>query len=94
MPVMAPVPAPLTVIWPVAKSRPPATRRESFSESAPRSTRAATPIAIPASVSTLRSGRRRRLRIASAMAAMARPGVDDGGACCKRYRLARRGRAG
>ena len=61
-PIMPPVPAAATVICPEAKSRPPSTRRESFSASAPSRTSAAAPSATPAVVSALRRGRRRRLR--------------------------------
>ena len=64
IPDMAPVPAPLTVICPVANSRPPPTSRESFSERPPRRIRAATPMAMPPAVSALRIVRRRSSRSA------------------------------
>ena len=57
-PVAPPLPAPLTVIWPIAKSRPPLTSRSIFSVSAPRRTSAATPMAMPVAVSVLRRRRR------------------------------------
>ena len=64
MPVAAFAPAPLTVICPEPKSRPPWTSRLVFSDSAPSSTRAITPIAIPPAVSAVRAAWRRSSRIA------------------------------
>ncbi len=65
-----PLPAPLTVICPVAKSRPPLTRRSIFSASAPSNTRAATPMAMPAAVSALRTRRRPSSRTTARTAGM------------------------
>ena len=75
IPLSAPVPAPLTVTWPVAKSRPPSTSRLIFSESAPSRTRAATPMAMPPVVSALRTRRRLSSRSAWRTASMARSGL-------------------
>ena len=79
MPLGAPpLPAPLTVICPVAKSRPPPTSRSIFSARAPSSTSAATPMAMPAAVSALRTRRRRELTSDGAHGGHRRLALDDG----------------